>query len=536
MGALAVGVLYELGKPRVSVSSSSIALVDVKLHGVGATLRDASASLDGQAIPLVDSSGGLVPDRALAQGQKVTITVDAAAPSWLTWLFGKPASTTTTVQTPSAAPAARVAVASSPGHVQLRFDAPVSEVRYSFDGQEAKLVHLSQPSELTNLEVPSDARGGSLVVTAAAASWEQLAADPSTVSYFVAPPGGAPVALVSPTPGSTDATSNTPITLTFDQPVSEALGTTRPTVSPDVPGSWTEPAPNILVFTPSGFGYGPGAQVTVSFDRTISPVGADSVTATTAATTTSDFSFDVGPGSLLRLDEMLAHLHYLPLDFVPSAGASQPTSMAGEVAAMTDPVPGNFEWRWANTPQPLMSKWTVGSDNELLKGALMAFLSNQPDYDGYIVEPELVSQLVTPTLWQELIHADLANEVDPSSYAYVYVTESLPETLTLWENGSVVLTSAANTGIPGRATALGTYPIYVRYTVNYMDGTNPDGTKYHDLVHWINYFSGGDAVHGFVRGSYGYPQSLGCIELPVSTAQTAFSDLAVGDLVTVTPA
>jgi hypothetical protein len=69
-----------------------------------------------------------------------------------------------------------------------------------------------------------------------------------------------------------------------------------------------------------------------------------------------------------------------------------------------------------------------------------------------------------------------------------------------------------------------------------MSGTNPDGSKYHDLVPWINYFDGSDAVHGFVRGSYGYPQSLGCVELPVATAQVAFSDLAIGDLVTVTPA
>ena len=97
----------------------------------------------------------------------------------------------------------------------------------------------------------------------------------------------------------------------------------------------------------------------------------------------------------------------------------------------------------------------------------------------------------------------------------------------------MVLTSAANTGIAEDPTADGTFPIYVRYTVNYMNGTNPDGSKYHDLVHWINYFNGGDAVHGFVRGYYGYPQSLGCVELPVSVAETAFSDLAIGDLVTV---
>jgi hypothetical protein len=39
-------------------------------------------------------------------------------------------------------------------------------------------------------------------------------------------------------------------------------------------------------------------------------------------------------------------------------------------------------------------------------------------------------------------------------------------------------------------------------------------------VYWINYFNGGDAVHGFVRASYGFPQSLGCVELPIPTAMS----------------
>jgi hypothetical protein len=54
-------------------------------------------------------------------------------------------------------------------------------------------------------------------------------------------------------------------------------------------------------------------------------------------------------------------------------------------------------------------------------------------------------------------------------------------------------------------------------------------------VYWINYFNGGDAVHAFPRGSYGFPQSLGCVELPYSAAENAFHHLAVGDLVTVAP-
>jgi lipoprotein-anchoring transpeptidase ErfK/SrfK len=163
----------------------------------------------------------------------------------------------------------------------------------------------------------------------------------------------------------------------------------------------------------------------------------------------------------------------------------------------------------------------------------MAFDATQANYDGYQLDDESVDQLATAATWKALLEAAAANHTDPSPYSYVYVSESLPEKLTLWENGKIVLTTPANTGISVDPTATGTYPIYVRYTQNYMTGTNPDGSSYDDLVPWINYFNGGDAVHGFVRASYGFPQSLGCVELPVPTAAVAFSHLAIGDLVTV---
>jgi lipoprotein-anchoring transpeptidase ErfK/SrfK len=169
----------------------------------------------------------------------------------------------------------------------------------------------------------------------------------------------------------------------------------------------------------------------------------------------------------------------------------------------------------------------------VVKGALMAFMSaTESSYNGYTADDETVGQLADAS-WQALLSAAAANHADPEPYSYVYVSETVPETLNLWENGRTALTTAANTGIPGYATALGTYPIYVRYTVNTMIGTNPDGSPYDDIVYWINYFNGGDAVHGFVRGSYGFPQSLGCVELPIPTAHVAFSHLAIGDLVTV---
>jgi lipoprotein-anchoring transpeptidase ErfK/SrfK len=67
-----------------------------------------------------------------------------------------------------------------------------------------------------------------------------------------------------------------------------------------------------------------------------------------------------------------------------------------------------------------------------------------------------------------------------------------------------------------------------------MSGEDVDGTKYKvEDVPWVNYFNGGDAVHGYERGSYGFPQSNGCVELPIAAAHTVYGMLALGDIVDV---
>jgi lipoprotein-anchoring transpeptidase ErfK/SrfK len=49
----------------------------------------------------------------------------------------------------------------------------------------------------------------------------------------------------------------------------------------------------------------------------------------------------------------------------------------------------------------------------------------------------------------------------------------------------------------------------------------------------VSYFHGGDALHGFVRPGYGYPQSDGCVEMPISNAAVVFPLTPLGTLVTV---
>jgi peptidoglycan hydrolase-like protein with peptidoglycan-binding domain len=161
----------------------------------------------------------------------------------------------------------------------------------------------------------------------------------------------------------------------------------------------------------------------------------------------------------------------------------------------------------------------------MTRGAIMAFES---------VHGLATDGIAGPQVWSDLLSDVQDGQSDPDGYAWVSVSETLPETLVLWQNGTDVLTTRVNTGVRGATTPQGTWPVYARYRSETMTGTNPNGTHYSDPgVPDINYFLGGDAVHGFVRGSYGYPQSNGCVEVPLTQAADIFPLLYIGALVTV---
>ena len=138
-------------------------------------------------------------------------------------------------------------------------------------------------------------------------------------------------------------------------------------------------------------------------------------------------------------------------------------------------------------------------------------------------------------MWADLLRAAATGERNQHGYSYAIASQSIPETLTIWHDGRQVFSSSANTGISAAPTPVGTFPVYEKLPFQVMQGTNPDGSHYADPVQWVSYFEGGSAVHYIARGSYGYPQSLGCVELPYSAAAAAYPYLPYGTLVTVTP-
>jgi lipoprotein-anchoring transpeptidase ErfK/SrfK len=193
---------------------------------------------------------------------------------------------------------------------------------------------------------------------------------------------------------------------------------------------------------------------------------------------------------------------------------------------MATPAYGNFAWRWPTLPAELTSQWTQGSPGEITKAAIMSF-ENQ---NGMTVDG-----LAGPEVWATLLQDVATNKVNANPYVYVLVSKVLPENLTLYDNGAAQYTNIpVNTGAPGADTTDGTYAVFEHVTSSVMKGTNPDGTTYDDpAVPWASYFNGGDALHGFVRAQYGFPQSNGCVEMTVANAGMLWPLTPIGTLVTV---
>ena len=111
----------------------------------------------------------------------------------------------------------------------------------------------------------------------------------------------------------------------------------------------------------------------------------------------------------------------------------------------------------------------------------------------------------------------------------IVVQEKLPETLTLYKNGKVIFQSLCNTAMPGGYTPTGTFYIRSKYPSVDMKGINPDGVHYNDHhVPWVMGLIGNIAIHGYPRASYGWPQSNGCVELPISAAKQLYTMVSVG--------
>ena len=463
-------------------------------------------------------SGRIWPKRTLAPGEKLTIKATVRRAAWIGWLVGRSERVQLVETTPEVRLAATVVTAAPDGLVRLRFDAPVAHLSVAGAGTPNRQIAIRRASTLisTGIHASGAHQAGSLLVAAAPRAWESLPA-PERLTFFPASPRVQ--ALVSPsTTGSLDPTQ--PIEITLSRPTADVLGGTPPAIVPATVGHWSSLDSHTLVFQPAGLGFKLGTQVQITLSRPVDVVDGSRILSRRT------LSWQVPVPSTLRLQQVLATLGYLPLTWRPQGGAGAPKATASQTQAALHPQPGTFGWRYSNTPPQLAALWSPGRWTTMTQGAVMSFESEH----GLAVDG-----LAGPRVWQALLADLLAGRRSSRGYNYVLVHRTVPQTLLLWHSGATVLQARVNTGVPAAPTPFGTHAVFEHHPSGTMTGVNPDGSHYHDPgIRWISYFNGGEAIHGFNRATYGFPQSVGCVEAPIATAARIWPYTPIGTLVTIT--
>jgi L,D-transpeptidase catalytic domain len=499
VAAAAVAAL--LAWPSVGVAASTSGLAGISLPGFsGHVERLTVKDRHGKPLPIVLRGGTVWPRVRLTPGERVTVTVVTRRPSWIGWLVGGHEKRTMTVVAPAARIRSTLLRPKRGTAVTVSFAEPVSRV--AIGGGRLRRLGAGRSVVPLGIRASGRATAGTTTVAAAARPWEKLS-KPAHVSWFV--PGSRRSVVAEPAAGSR-VSSLTPLTLTFARPIASVLGSRLPRLEPATPGHWVQVDSHTLSFRPTGLGFGIGGTVQVRVPG-------------------RPLAWKVAGGSTLRLQEILARLGYLPVNWRgPAHSAPSPAS---EVADAFSAPRGTFSWRYPQTPTSLTTLWKPGSWNVVTEGAVMRF----EDTHGLGTDG-----VAGPHVWRALIHDDLAGRRSDAGYSYVFVHETVPQSLSLWHDGRVIVTSPGNTGIAQSPTAPGTWPVFEHIPVGTMSGTNPDGSHYHDPgIRWISYFHGGDALHEFPRASFGTPQSLGCVELPEAAAAEIWPYTPIGTLVTIEP-
>jgi peptidoglycan hydrolase-like protein with peptidoglycan-binding domain len=508
-------VLAAFGLSGAKLRHDSSALASVETEAFGGEIESVQATGPNlKAIPIDVQGDELVPKTKLHPGEKIHVEVTVKRPSVVGFVAGETNELEMTLRTPKAKPEARwLSVSQKSGKPKVHFDQPVMQVAW---GQPGELTHRRFQHPHRSVSLGEQPPAGSVILAAAPRSWEHLGKF-KTVTWF--PAGGTPAVAATPAAGS-EISPSTPVELTFSKPVKKVLGEKTPTLEPEVPGTWTTVDRHTLRFTPSEFGAPMATEVEAKLPEAVEVVQADGTTKKS-----DTVAWEVPGGSELRLQQMLAQLGYMPYSWKADKGEEVALTPEAEVNAATDPPKGHFDPNFA-VPGFLKEQWSPGKENAITEGALMGFQLDQGiETDG----------VAGPEVWEKLMEAMIAGErKSEPGYNYVYVSETLPETVKVFHNAKVVVEGPGNTGIPGAETELGTFPVFEHLEETTMSGENPDGSHYEDPgIMWVSYFNGGDALHAFDRASFGTPQSLGCVEMPLEQAAAVWPYTPIGTLVTI---
>ncbi len=367
-------------------------------------------------------------------------------------------------------------------------------------------------------DTPAPSSGGSAQTTPPASTPTTPAGQTAPSTPATTPTAPVPVKPTARTsltglPSGTITDGTEPLRVRLSAP--PAPNSPMPMLTPSVAGRWSVTG-DVVSFTPT-------STLELCSSYTLTVWAGTDATGASPLGHSRKLALQVACPSLRGLQQALARLRYLPYAIDAAHGrnsGNKPESRALAAHYAFSPPAGRLVASVPDAPG-----LAYGALDPTTRGALMVF------QDDHGFSPSGVPDRAT---WATLLAAEALGHGDPAPYTFVTVSEASPETLEVHRGTRVVLSTPANTGVAGAETELGTFPIYARYVLTTMSGTNPDGSHYEDPgVPWVNYFNGGDAVHGFPRASYGFPQSNGCVELPIGTAAQVYPLLAIGDLVIV---
>jgi hypothetical protein len=389
LAAIAGALVIVLVSAKASIEGDDAGLARLGMPLGGGKIVSISVigSRERKRLPVRVTDGSLIiAQRPVPANETVRIRVVIRRPGWISWLDGRHQTLTLSYVTPAASTRTHYLTVGKGSRLRLRFKSPIEA--YEVGTGPAKLTRHVLRTPASSVPLPQSGPAGSLFVAAQIHRWEK--SPTAQISYF--PARGSASAVAQPAPG-TPITPATPIRISFSKPVAKVLGQRMPTLTPATTGGWKRVSDREIQFTPTGYGYGLNARVQVTLPSGVSLVGGQSAT-------TSSGSWTVPNGSLIRAQQLLALLGYLPVRF-KYTGTGVGRNLSAQEAAAVRPPAGRFVWRYPHTPDQLKAQWKPGEDGVVTKGAIMMFES---DHD--IASDGILS----PAVWKALIDTAAAGQ------------------------------------------------------------------------------------------------------------------------------
>ena len=331
---LAVGAV--IARPRARLGPSRHGLAHLTMTALGAPHVQSAFIYHHQVFPLNDRRGRLTPNQSVPPGVHGLVRVRIHNPAWLAWVPGERKLLTRAVAIPRAPRLQHIrATRRLLPSVAVHFRQAVIKVLYR-EGTVRHALNFSAPVTSARLPLPMPRPGqtGRIVIRTSPAPWVQ--------------PGRPQILQWTAVPYLTVSTSaaylpglRTPITVKFSQPLAAAQ-LSRWKITPTVAGSWHTVNPTTYTFTPSDrFGYGPDARIAVIIPSgTTGPVAENGAYLASTATLT----MSTPPGSVTRLQQLLAEEGYLPVSWHPT-GHVRAKTFAAQVRTIYHAPKGTFHWR-----------------------------------------------------------------------------------------------------------------------------------------------------------------------------------------------